>query len=167
MSSFRIRPRFRHVLPGDDPAAVQARIVERLRVGEGRCEIRSYPGYVNLRIPEADQHLWSPQLNLGFESDEHGGTLIRGTYGPGTNCWAMFLYGYLFTGFLGIISALLAFTQWTLGDRPWALWVLAGAASGAAGLYVLAQTGQKLGAQQTFQLHQAYEAAAGEPVPVR
>jgi hypothetical protein len=34
-------------------------------------------------------------------------------------------------------------------------------------LYVGAQLGQKLGAWQTFQLHQAYQTAVGRPAEIR
>jgi hypothetical protein len=37
----------------------------------------------------------------------------------------------------------------------------------AIGMYLLAQFGQKIGAQQTFLLHQIYEEAAGQTVEIR
>jgi hypothetical protein len=44
--------------------------------------------------------------------------------------------------------------------------VLGGMMLLAALLYLFAQLGQKLGAWQTFQLHQAYQTAMGRPIEV-
>jgi hypothetical protein len=166
MSSFRIRPHFRYVIDLDTDAA-RDRIVSGIGEAVDRCEVRSFPGYVNLRVPEAEQHFWSPQLNLSLEAADTGGTVIQGTYGPNTNLWAIFLYGYLTVGFLGIVATVLGLCQCMIGNPPWGFWLLGGALVVAAFLYFLAQTGQKLGAWQTFQLHQIFESAVGESVPIR
>lgn len=165
MSSFRIRPHFRHVL-GLDAESARERIVSRVSEQADRCEVRSFPGYVNLRVPEAEQRFWSPQLNLSLEADEAGRTVIQGTYGPNTNLWAIFLYGYLTVGVLGAVGTVLGLCQWMIDARPWGFWLLGGSLAVSTFLYLLAQTGQKLGVQQTFQLHQVVESALGGPVPV-
>lgn len=131
------------------------------------CEVRSFPGYVNLRVPEANQHFWSPQLSISFEEGDDGRTVIQGTYGPNTNLWAIFLYGYLVAGFLGIIASVLGFCQWAIDATPWGFWLLGAAVAVLALLYFFAQTGQKIGAQQTFALHHILESALGEAVTIR
>jgi hypothetical protein len=50
-----------------------------------------------------------------------------------------------------------------IDDEPWAFYVTGSMAVIAGLLYLAAQLGQKLGAWQTFQLHQAYQAAIGRP----
>ena len=65
-------------------------------------------------------------------------------------------------GFLGMISGVLAISQWVIEIDPWAAWPFGAALAGLIALYIVAQMGQKLGAMQTFQLHQAYEAAIGK-----
>jgi membrane protein implicated in regulation of membrane protease activity len=79
----------------------------------------------------------------------------------------MFFYGYLFVGFLGLVALIVGVSQWAVGKPPWFLWGLAAAAIGTISLYVVAQIGQKLGASQTFRLHQAYEEAIGEQAEIR
>lgn len=165
MSSFRIRPHFR-TLVAQDADAAREQLVARLSGAECGCEVKSFPGYISLRFPEEDQHFWSPQLNLSLEAADEGGTAIQGIYGPGTNVWALFLYGYLFVTFLGIAGAVVGLSQWMIDTRPWGFWLLGAAALIAAILYFVAQTGQKLGAWQTFQLHQAFEKAIGESVKI-
>ncbi|MBE7496139.1 MAG: hypothetical protein HS117_14445 [Verrucomicrobiaceae bacterium] len=165
MSSFRLRPRFSHTL---DLAMeeVRERIVRQAHGDGDRCEVKCFPGYLTLRIPDADQHYWSPQLNLSLESDADGKTRVEGTYGPNTNVWSTYLYAYLLVGTLGLFSGIFGACQWCIGDSAWGLWIFAAMVALAGGLYVLAQFGQKLAAQQTFLIHRVYEDAVGHAVSV-
>jgi len=165
MSSFRLRPRFSHTidLSMDD---MRDRLVRQARDDGDRCEVKCFPGYLTLRIPEADQHRWSPQLNLSLESDTPGKTHVEGTYGPNTNVWSAYLYAYLLVGTAGIFSGIFGACQWCIGATAWGLGVFAITVALAVGLYILAQFGQKLAAQQTFLLHRVYEDAVGHAVVV-
>jgi hypothetical protein len=165
MSSFRLRPCFSHVLnfPVEEARDKIVRQVERDAAG---CEVKSFPGFVCLRIPEADRHYWSPRLNLSLDAAGEGKTLVSGTYGPNVNMWASFLYGYLIVGSLGIFSLILGCCQWVLEMWPWGLWVFALMLALAVGMYLSAQFGQKLAAQQTFKLHRIYESAVGQEVEI-
>lgn len=163
MSSFRIRPHFRETVDWDI-ATAQDQLVSRLRDGGGRCVVMSFPGYVTLRIPDREQHFWSPQLTVSLEPSEGGGTRMEGTYGPNTNVWSMYLYGYLLVGTAGVFALVFGISQWLAGTRPWVLWVLAGLIGLAIGFYLLAQFGQKLAARQTFLLHRELETALGREV---
>lgn len=165
MSSFRVRPRFSQVL--DMPLEeARTQIVEGAKEHADRCEVKSFPGYICLRIPEPQRHFWSPRLNLSLDPTDEGKTRIEGTYGPNANVWSIFLYGYLLTGTMGTFSGVFGFAQWMIGAYPWALWIFGTMVAIAAGMYVSAQFGQKLGAQQTFVLHQTYETAMGRPVGI-
>jgi len=165
MSSFRIRPHIRQTMD-QDMATVQETLAGRLRRPEARCDVKDFHGYLSLHIPDQDQHFWSPQLTLSLEESDDGQTIIQGVYGPNTNVWSLFLYGYLMVGTLGLFAAVLGFSQWLIGKQPWGLWILGALLAVAAGLYLVAQFGQKLGARQTFLLHQEFEAAVGGPVEI-
>jgi hypothetical protein len=170
MSSFRIRPRFSQTLDLE-PDKVQARIVDYVEGGGerppgSRVEVKNFPGYVTLRIPEEDQHFWSPLLNLSLESVGEGRTVIHGIYGPNTNVWAIFLYGYLLIGSLALFAGLFGISQWAVGVKAWGLVGFAVLSGLLIGLYLLAQFGQKLAARQTYLLHLTYEAAVGRAVEI-
>ncbi len=57
-------------------------------------------------------------------------------------------------------------TRISIGETAWGLVVFAIMVALALGLYVLAQFGQKLAAQQIFLLHRVYEDAVGHAVVV-
>jgi hypothetical protein len=165
MSSFRLRPGFSHVIDLDVEAARDL-IVNHARTQAGRCDVKSFPGYVSLHIVEQDCHSWSPRLSLSLEPEGAGRTHVDGTYGPGTNVWAAFLYGYLLAGSAGLFSGLLGACQYWLGMQAWGLWIATLMLLIVAGMYLSAQLGQKIGAQQTFLLHQIYETAVGQSIPI-
>lgn len=166
MSSFRIRPVFTQTIPLG-MTEVQDRITQAVeRDGDGRFEVKRFPCFLCLRIREADRHFWSPRLNMSLESTPEGHTRINGIYGPNASVWGLFLYGYMAIGMSGLFSAALGFAQCAMGKHPWGLWLLGLMIALAITLYLIAQFGQKLGAQQMFMLHQAYEAAVGTMVEV-
>jgi len=150
-----------------DLDSTQRRIVDHITVEENRCEVKNFPGYLCVRILEQDRHFWSPRLTLSIESAEDGKTVIEGIYGPNANVWSLFLYGYLIVGTLAVFAACIGLVQAMLGHTPLGLWVLGLMLAAVVTLYLVAQFGQKLGVQQTFVLHQAYEAAIGQSVEIR
>lgn len=165
MSSFHIRPRFSQVV---DMSATEVQRVIRDSVEPiGDCfELKEFPDFFCLRISERDRHFWSPRLNLSLEEDESGRTTIHGIYGPNANAWSLFLFSYLIIGFLGVIAGALALAQWIIETEPTWIWGLGAAIAGLVILYIIAQFGQKLGAQQMFLIHQAYESAIGKHVEI-
>ena len=165
MSRFSVRPRFTQTLDlGVDEA--QARILSGVVAGAGGCEVKKFPGFICLRIPEQERHFWSPRLNLGIEPTDDGKTRIEGIYGPNANVWSLFLYGYLITGSFALFSGILGFVQWSLGNRAWGLWIFAVMSAAVIGLYLLGRFGRKVGEVQTLQLHHVYEAAMGRSVEI-
>jgi hypothetical protein len=124
-------------------------------------EVKAFPEFIGIHIAEPQRRFWSPRLFLSLDPEAAGGTRISGTYGPEIEIWGIFLYGYLITGLIGTFSAILGFAQRVVESDPWGFWVAGGMGGLALLLYLAAQLGQKLGAWQTFQLHQAYQAAIG------
>lgn len=171
MSSFRIRPRFSQTVDLDIES-IQQKIVNHVVSGSSgapkgsRVEAKNFPGYVTLRIPEEDQHFWSPLLNLSLEPTPEGKTTINGIYGPNANVWTIFLYGYLLIGSLALFAGLFGFAQWIVGVKAWGLIVFGVLLALILALYLLAQFGQKLAARQTYLLHLTYEAAIGRSVDI-
>lgn len=165
MSSFRIRPRFAHVLELP-PSAARQKIMAALAAHAPNLEVRDFPDYLGLHFPEAQRKLWTPRLALHFEPTPSGTTEIHGLYGPEADLWSIFLYGYILSGTAGTFAGIFGFAQWYTHDNPWGLWVLAAMGVVAALMYLAAQLGQKLGAWQTFELHQAYQRAIGRPTEI-
>jgi len=165
LSSFRVRPRFEHTLELSREVA-REKILTALAARTPALEVRPFPEFIGLHIPEAERRHWSPRLFISLEATPEGKTRIEGIYGPEIEVWSVFLYGYLLTGLLGTFSGIYGCAQLVIDDEPWAFYVTGAMAIIAGLLYLAAQLGQKLGAWQTFQLHQAYQAAIGRPAEI-
>ena len=163
MSSFRIRPRFKHFLRSDKDE-LESAICAALS-GQKQLVFHHVPGHIGIMVHPANRHLWSPQLDLSFEQDKEN-VIVRGLYGPNPTLWALFFFGYAFLGLLSLFAAIWGFSLWSLGKDVSILWLLPGLATAALILYLLGQTGQKLGAQQMFDIHHFYEGIIKDKVLV-
>lgn len=126
--------------------------------------------YCILKIPQTDRHYWSPQLTLSLEQDEseHGSiTMIRGLYGPRPNVWAVFFMSYAALGILSLFAAVIGLSRIMLDQSAGILWAIPAMAAVALVLYLVAQAGQKVGAEQMFRIHHFYEGLVKHKVTVK
>ena len=155
MTSFRIRPKFE--------ASVEKTSEEIIKILNHGLELANhpfdsidYPGHFIIRIKKENQHYWSPQLNLTFD-DQENGCLVRGRYEPHPNVWTLFVLLYLALSILVLFVAILGLTRINLGMEARILWILPILGALAAGMYLVSQIGQKLGAEETFDIHHLVE----------
>lgn len=161
MSSFRIRPRFKHQVAGQKEA-LENLIKEKLKT---QTQFRSthLPGHIYIRIHPTQQHFWSPQLHLTFEQEE-GHVIIRGLYGPNPTVWAVFFFGYVILSLLACFVAVWGFSLWSLNKPVDILWGVPVLSIIAAVMYIAGQFGQKMAAQQMFDIHHFYESITHDKV---
>jgi hypothetical protein len=164
MSSFRVRPRFKH-FSSDSKEEVEKRLVTALANCQNNCVAVHLPGHMYIKIPLEERHFWSPQLHVTFEESD-GGTIIRGLYGPNPTVWAIFFFGYVALGLIFFFAGMWGLSRLSLGMSYDVLWVLPITAVLAIMLYIIAQTGQKIGAEQMYRLHLFYEGSVGDKVHV-
>ena len=160
LSQPRLRPRFAWHIP-IDPDEVVRRV--ELRLGQEGTPCRGYIAaqqrVVDLRVLEADKHLWSPALGLQIEEDPEveGGSIVQGLIGPEPAgwtaiafCYVSIIAGLLFTLTLGVV-------QKFLGDYAWSFWIAGALMLSMVGVWWVARAGQKLAAPQTLVLRHFLE----------
>jgi hypothetical protein len=164
MSSFKLRPRFKKVCVGT--IEEHTTHFKELLAKEGDIAGSVATSFIKLRIAPKDNHYWSPELSLMLEPHEKG-TLIRGLYSPKSSVWTMFAFAY------GTIAILLAGllvwggVVWQMKDDPSLLTMGVPSLLGAGiVVYMIAQFGQKIGAEQMFTLHHFFEDAIKERVHI-
>ncbi len=162
MSSFRIRPRFKQFVQGTTQDWEKT-IYEGFKADQ-RLVASHLPGHVYVGIGQ-DRHFWSPQLHLTFEQDEDS-VVIRGLYGPKPTLWAIFFFGYVVIGISTLFLGMWGFSRYTLGMDAAILWSVPVLLFLGAALYVAGQMGQKLGAQQMFEIHHLFESITKDKVLV-
>ncbi len=162
MSSFKIRPRFRQEF-SSKPEELIALFKDRIENDNDLCSCRAdFSGnHIILKIPAEEQHYWSPQLSLSIDSNEDG-SLIRGLYSPPPSVWTMFAFGYFALAVAFLVTAIAAYSYYMLEIQSNLVWLLPVYLALAIILYIIAQFGQKLGAEQTYTLHHFYEETVGK-----
>ncbi len=151
MSELALRPRFQNTLHAP-PQAVLDHFQKFLESDSEIATGTIVQHHIMIRVPKADLHYWSPQLDLELEEDENKHTLIRGLVGPSSSVWTKFVFLYFAAGFAAVVAAVVSLSQWTLGKPMWGLWVLGLALTVVIGTYLMGQTGKKLAHEQTWQL---------------
>ncbi|UXP33730.1 hypothetical protein N6H18_07160 [Reichenbachiella agarivorans] len=159
MTSIRVRPRFK-IDSAYSVEEIKTLFKTEKESAECPCQIVFAHHTLVIRIPAAEQHFWSPQLNLNLD-EELDKTVVRGYYGPSPSIWAIFTFSYASAGILGLFALIYGYSQLMLGSYPWAIWVAACFVIVGALLYLLSQFGQKLGAEQTFRIHMFFEKVLG------
>jgi hypothetical protein len=102
---------------------------------------------------------------LTFEQEEDR-VIVRGLYGPNPTVWAIFFFGYVALGLSSLFLGLWGLTRLSLEMDASILWALPVFGVIALILYFSAQVGQKLGAQQLFDIHHLYEDLMKEHIQV-
>jgi len=165
VSSFRIRPRFTHTLDLG-PSAARDLILRSLATQAPNLEVKPHAEFIGIHIAEGERRYWSPRLFLGLEATAAGTTRVEGTYGPEIEIWGISstaIFSPVCSARIPASSAAPNFSPGRtrgLSGSPGAMALI------AALLYLSAQLGQKFGAWQTFQLHQAYQNAIGRPAEI-
>lgn len=159
LSSFRVRPRFSEIVPLSRDETRRAILASLATAPAGLLELRPFDEFIGIHIADAHRRYYSPRLMLSLYDAPGGGTRIEGTYGPEIEVWSIFVYGYIGAGMIGVFSAIYGGAQLFIEQAPSALYVTGWMGVLACGLYLAAQLGQKFGAHQTFQLHEACQRA--------
>lgn len=116
--------------------------------------------YGELHLPKAEHRLWSPHLSFyvaNDSSDIETGTHIKGRFAPRLDMWTLIWVLYLAMAFTSFFSFALAYSQWAIGESTWWHWVGIVALLAILGIYVVAQIGQQLSADQMRWLRQRLE----------
>lgn len=156
-----MRPRFQSVSPCPLRAAPD-RLSAALDRADAPCRGQVYGGHVVLYVLRAEARVWSPFLSADLDWHPEG-TLVQGLFGPKPSVWSLFVAAYAVCGFGALFAAVFAYVQWTLGQPPWALWLLGASAAGAAGTYGLARLGQWRGRGQMDLLRGFLDGALASP----
>jgi hypothetical protein len=164
MTSFRVRPKFRHIC-NCPPKVLIDKINKHFETPNDYVEGKVFLTHGLFRIQPEHQHFWSPQLNISFEED-NGKTIIRGMYGPHPTVWAVFLFVYALLALAFFWVSLIGLVKLTLKQESHILWALPFVIGGFVTVWFLAQFGQKVGVEQTFQIHHFVEESTGETIHI-
>ncbi|MDB4835528.1 hypothetical protein OAH12_02960 [Cyclobacteriaceae bacterium] len=155
MTSFRSRPRF-----SEETLLSAEEICNKFKTtldSEQNIVGQVFPTHILLRIKAENRHVWSPQLSLDFEKNYDDKMVISGVYGPMPSIWSKFAFIYFTLGCIILFAGIIGGTQLMLNNHVWVMYLVPICVIGMIITYLAAQTGQKLGVEETFMLHHFYE----------
>lgn len=110
------------------------------------------PNRIELYLPTADQHLWSPQLVVDLSPGPEQRSLLEGRFTPHPNVWTLYVAATASLFFGALLAGAFGYVQWLIDQSPWALLLAAGGCVCIVILYFVSQLGQSLGHEQMDQL---------------
>lgn len=105
---------------------------------------------------------WSPWLTLDLHAVSDAQTRVAGRFSPHPSLWIGFMFAYLGLAALSLFALLFAFSQWSLGKPPVALWALCGTGALTVGLWAAGKLGERRARTQMEELRQVLEGAVRE-----
>ena len=158
MKSMQLRPRFELELPYL-PADLQQHLRDHMHRPDVKIDASILDQYAVMRVPENDQHFWSPQLNLTWDETETPPTFLHGRFSPRPSVWTMFAFFYVASVFLGVMGLIFGLAQLQLGKYPGGLWAVPISMVFVILAYIIAYSGQKLGEEQMDELRSELDQA--------
>jgi len=149
VGTIRVRPRYRRItkLPS-------CQVVDQIL--EGLIEKRGVVGstlqnHAYLRIPDEEQHYWSPEFHVTVEKMDEG-ALVRGVVGPKPKVWTMFMFLYSAVIVLFFLGTAMGVSQWMLGMDAPVLWSIPACIILWFLIVFAAKIGQRKGKKQMIKL---------------
>ena len=160
--SEKLRPRFRYYIPQE-----QSEIAKSFKnaFAKDDCIFRgsTLDYHISVDFIKSKRHFWTPQMDLNLEKYEDG-TLIRGLIGPRAAIWTVFMFFYTLAGLLGLGGVIIGSTQLSMNEYPAALWLIPFSLAIFLVVYLLGQTGKRIGSSDSVQLHEFLLQNIPEPI---
>lgn len=150
MADIRLRPQFDFAVSCDYSSSFQrlAKALEHTEEVVGTV----FSDSAILKIPDHENHFWTPQLKVSVERNPMGGCRIHGLLGPRPNVWSLFVASYVGWTFIAVMSVIVGTSQATLSQGPWAFWGAPLALGGILLTYVTGRIGRRIGRPQSRRL---------------
>jgi len=160
MQSARLRPRSRYItdLPKQE---ILKRIDERLKERKYTLTGIVVQEHAFIRIPEKDQHYWSPEMHV-WAREEENKTIVYGIIGPKPKIWTMFIFFYTIILVLTFFGGSYGIIQLILGIKADFIWSIPIGLMALTLVYGAAYFGQHKGKEQMLQLQNFLDATIKE-----
>tara|TARA_R110000787_G_scaffold96415_5_gene199800 strand:+ start:18682 stop:19194 length:513 start_codon:yes stop_codon:yes gene_type:complete len=107
-----LRPRFKIEINKNNEEAL--RTIENTKESQKYFVVSRIDNHVFIRIPNKDQHFWSPQLHLEIDELDAKKSELKGLFGPKPSVWTMFMFFHFAVIGLFVIVGVWAYSNWSL-----------------------------------------------------
>jgi len=134
------------------PEEIEQRFRNLLDLKKDQFTGKVRKSFVSISLPHKDQHYWSPQLSISFESSENGGSKVNGLFGPRPSVWTMFIFFYSLIAVAIFIINVIGLSRHSLDLPAKILWWNIPLIILFFSLYLIAFSGQRLGRDEMVKL---------------
>lgn len=135
-----LRPRFQMKLDLSD-AEVMERFIRVKSNSEG-YKITQVDSHVFIRLPQAEQTFWAPQLHLETKEISENQCELHGFFGPNPTIWTLFIFLHVVVGTLFLANLGWLYSNVNLGN-PYSLQI--GIGLGLVAVWILLYVGGTIG----------------------
>lgn len=157
MADIRMRPQFDFAVSCDYSSSFR-RLAEAIQQSD-LVTGTVFSDSAILKIPDGENHFWSPQLKVSVEPDPQGGCRIHGLIGPRPSVWSLFVASYVGFSFIATMSVIVGSSQSMLSQPAWAWWGAPVALCGMVLTWTIGRAGRRIGRPQSRRLKDFLEAS--------
>lgn len=142
-----LRPTLERYVPGLSAQELAERVAAALEDPVLGLPHRATGHHFLIWIPDGERRLWSPWLHLDVESsfdtpDGSDAARLFGRFSPAPSLWTGVMLGLLMMAVTAMGSSLFAYSQWLVGESPWALWPMVLSSAGILVILLVSRIGQ-------------------------
>jgi hypothetical protein len=146
-----IRPRFALKI-SEEPEKAMACLEEGFKRDDTVGGVFS-KSHLFLKVPETEQHYWSPELSVRIEIEEFTNyTTVSCLVGPRQSVWALWAFIYTSILLVTLFSGFFGWAQYNVDGYSGWLWVVPFGVIGLSTAFIASKIGQSKGRNQMLHL---------------
>lgn len=114
LNSILLKPRFSFE-HNESKEAVLKKFKEAFTTNKNELRGKVVGDHIVIDVAKAEEHFWSPQLQLEVEEAENGKTsTVKGLFGPKPTLWTLFMFIHFGVALAFAVFATMLYTDWSL-----------------------------------------------------
>lgn len=107
-----LRPRFHMEL--EKPCSQLLKKFSEVKESQNRFIVSCVDDHIFIKLPNNQQHFWSPQLHLELSETKENKCTLNGFFGPNPTVWTMFMFFHVAVGILFMVNATWLYSNYNL-----------------------------------------------------
>lgn len=109
-----LRPRFQ--MEVETPCSQLLAKFSETKKSQGKFIVSCVDDHIFIKLPNKEQHFWSPQLHLELSEASEKNCSIHGFFGPNPTVWTMFIFLHVAVGIFFMVNAIWLYSNYNLGN---------------------------------------------------
>ncbi|SRX49868.1 GTP-binding protein [Aequorivita lipolytica] len=109
-----LRPRFQMEL--EQPCSQLIMKFSEAKKSQDKFVVSCVDDHVFIKLPNNQQHFWSPQLHLEISETSENHCSLHGFFGPNPTVWTLFIFLHVAVGILFMVDLTWLYSNYNLGN---------------------------------------------------